>query len=74
MVALGFIDKAKSGELTQEDWNKISKNYQETHGSDFYEDMNAEKANAEKAAQDAEKAAQHDAALALLNTATAENC
>lgn len=59
LVALGFVDKAKKSELTDEDWVQIEASYNETHKSDFYADMTA---NAEQV----KKAAQHDAALLLL--------
>lgn len=59
LAALGFVDKAKTSALTNDDWAKIVANYNETHKSDFYADMNAE-------ADLAKKAAAHDAALLLL--------
>lgn len=59
LAALGFVDKAKTSELTNDDWAKIVASYNETHKSDFYADMNAE-------ADQAKKAAAHDAALLLL--------
>ena len=39
LESLGFIDKAKKNELTQEDWVKIAEAYKTAHGTDFYEDM-----------------------------------
>ena len=59
LEALGFVDKAKKSELTNEDWDKIVASYNETHKSDFYADMTAD-------ADKAKKAAQHDAALQLI--------
>jgi len=31
LAFLGFVDKAKSGTLTAEEWDKIVANYKETH-------------------------------------------
>lgn len=59
LVALGFVDKAKKSELSNEDWEKIVASYKETHQTDFYADMTAD-------AEQVKKAAQHDAALLLL--------
>jgi hypothetical protein len=73
LQTLGFIDIAKEGKLTQENWNKIAESWKATHGTDFYADMTAEQKKSEEDEQNAEKAAQHDAALALLNqSASAE--
>lgn len=55
--------KAKSGELTKEDWDKIAQSYKETHKVDMYEDMAAD-------ADNAKKARLHDQALALVADAT----
>ena len=66
LEALGFTSKAKSGELTKEDWDKIAASYKETHNVDFYADMDAD-------AKDAQKAKLHDAALALLAEDKDEN-
>jgi hypothetical protein len=65
--SLGFIDKAKKDELTNEDWVKIAEAYKTAHGADFYEDMRTAETDAKTAKENAEKAASHDAALALLN-------
>lgn len=67
LVALGWIDKAKNNQLTQDDWNKIAASYKETHGTDFYADMSADQKATDDEKANAEKAAAHDAALALLN-------
>jgi hypothetical protein len=69
LESLGFIDKAKKNELTQEDWVKIAEAYKTAHGTDFYEDMRTAENDAKTAKENAEKAASHDAALALLNDA-----
>ena len=67
LESLGFVDKAKKNELTQEDWVKIAEAYKTAHGADFYEDMRTAETDAKTAKENAEKAASHDAALALLN-------
>lgn len=59
LVAMGFVEKAKTSALTDEDWGKIVASYNETHKSDFYTDMTAD-------AEQVKKAAAHDAALLLL--------
>jgi hypothetical protein len=67
LESLGFIDKAKKNELTQEDWVKIAEAYKTAHGTDFYEDMRTAENDVKTAKENAEKVASHDAALALLN-------
>ncbi|MDR1629935.1 MAG: hypothetical protein LBS36_06955 [Oscillospiraceae bacterium] len=67
LESLGFIDKAKKNELTNEDWVKIAEAYKKAHGKDFYEDMRAAENDAKTAKENEEKATSHDAALALLN-------
>lgn len=67
LQSLGLTEKAKSKDeakgLSEDDWKNIRENYKATHGTDFAEDMAAEEENAQKAQQ-------HDAALAILNVAT----
>lgn len=65
LETLGLTAKAKAGELTKEEWDKIAASYKESHKVDFYVDMAAD-------AQNAEKAKAHDAALALLAEGTEE--
>lgn len=71
LVALNLVAKVESKELTDDDWKNIAESYKETHGSDFYADMDeAQKANDEankKATENAKKAEQHDAVIAMLN-------
>jgi hypothetical protein len=62
LVALGFTDKAKDGTLSKEEMEKVVASYNETHKSekaDFYADMKAD-------LETVQKAAAHDAAIALL--------
>jgi hypothetical protein len=58
LETLGLTAKAKSKELTIEDWDKIAASYKETHNVDMYADMAAD-------AENAEKAKQHDLAMSL---------
>ncbi|MDR1198348.1 MAG: hypothetical protein LBK94_04960 [Prevotellaceae bacterium] len=67
LASLGFIDKAKNRELTQEDWDKIAESYKKEFGADFYEDMRTAETDAKTAEENAQKAQSHDAALNLLN-------
>lgn len=59
LVALGWVKKAKDGELTEEDWNKIASEYKDKFNSDFYADQKAYE-------QALEKASAHDAVKKLL--------
>ncbi len=61
ITALGFVDKAKNNSLSKEDWKQIEDSFKETHGVDLFEAMNSERENAQKAAQ-------YDAALQMLNS------
>lgn len=63
---LGFVDKAKNKELSKEDWKQIEESFKETYSQDFYEAMNEDK-------EQAKKAKQYDAALAMLETPASEN-
>ncbi len=63
LMSLGFVEKAKNNELTKEEWKQIENSFKETHGVDFFEAMNNEGENAEKAAK-------YDAALKALDTVT----
>jgi hypothetical protein len=65
--SLGFVDKAKNKELTQEDWVKIAESYKTEFGADFYEDMRTAENDVKTAEENAEKARHHDMALDLLN-------
>ena len=67
LTSLGLIDKAKTKQLTQEDWTKIVESYKTEFGTDFYEDMKAAETAAVEAEDNKQKAAKHDAALAMLN-------
>lgn len=49
LKSLGLVDKAKSEELTQDDWAKIASSYKETHGSTMEEDMEADEEQAKNA-------------------------
>ncbi|WP_372648247.1 hypothetical protein [Draconibacterium sp.] len=65
LVALGWVKKAKDGELTDEDWAKIASKYKEQFQSDFYDDQKAYE-------EQVEKAQAHDSVLALLAEETEE--
>ncbi len=60
---LGLVDKSKSKKLSKDEWKQIEDSFKETHGVDLFEAMNKESENAQKAAQ-------HDAALRMLSTET----
>lgn len=49
LQSLGLVDKAKSEDLTQADWDKIANSYKETHGTTMQEDMEADKEQSQKA-------------------------
>lgn len=66
LMALGFVEKQKSGKLTKEDMEKVVASYNETHKADFFADM---KADQEQAA----KAAALDSAMAMLASMTSED-
>ncbi len=59
LESLKLMAKAKSGQLTKEDWDNIAQSYKDTHGVDMYADMAAD-------AEQAEKAKAHDQALVML--------
>lgn len=59
-------NKKKKSEWTDEDWKTFTAAYKEKHSSDFYEDMDSEKENAETEAENLKKADAHDKAMALL--------
>jgi len=57
---LKLYDKAKKGELKQEDWDAIAAAYTKEHKTDFYDDQ-------EKSEADERRGSIHQAALNLLN-------
>ena len=59
LVVLGFVEKQKSNKLTKEELDQVVAKYNETHSSDFYADLKADQ-------EQAEKAAAHDAAMAII--------
>ena len=66
LTALGFVSKAKSNELTDEEWNQIDAEFQKQHGKSMTELM-------EESAKNEELQKDREAALALLSeVATAE--
>ena len=69
LVSLNLIDKAKEGDLSKEDWDKIANSFKETHGKDFYAAMQEAEAAAKQSEEDKKKAAAHDMALQTLDSA-----
>lgn len=59
LVALGFVEKQKANKLTKEDMDQVVAKYNETHSADFYADLKADQ-------EQAQKAAAHDAAMAII--------
>lgn len=49
LSSLGWVKKAKDGDLTDEDWNKIASTYKEKFNSDFYNDQKEYESAMEKA-------------------------
>lgn len=65
LVVLGFVEKQKTSSMTKEDMDKVVASYNETHKSDFFADMKADQ-------EQAQKAANLDAAMAMLAAMTSE--
>ena len=65
LAVLGFVEKQKTSSLSKEDMDKVVASYNETHKSDFFADMKADQ-------EQAQKAANLDAAMAMLAAMTSE--
>src|SRR5690554_7142332 len=63
LKALGFVDKAKKNELTEDDWVKIDAAFQEKFGTTLSDAMAENEAAASNQAD-------REAALAIINSAT----
>lgn len=65
LTALGLVEKQKTSGLAKEDMNSVVDKYSELHKSDFFADMKADQ-------EQAQKAADLDAAMAILAAMTSE--
>jgi len=68
LLALGFTEKAKKKELTQQDWEKIAQNWKETFNTDFYQELNSGQQQ-----EQTRIAADHQRALEIISSADTDD-